>query len=394
MLTSLGLMFLLGMFLGWIFKKLSLPPLMGMIIAGILLGPYVFNLLSDTMLSISADLRKTALIIILLRAGLSLDIKSLKKVGRPAIMMCCVPAVFEILGCIIICPVIFGLSPIEAAVAGSVIAAVSPAVVVPRMLKLIEEKFGTQKGIPQMIMAASSVDDVFVIVLFTAFTSLASGKSISAASFLQIPVSIILGIMLGIICGYVIAKIFRIVNIAVTSKIIILLSLSYLLTALENVLEGTVPIASLLSIMSMGAVLFRLLPDAAKDIALGFGKLWSGAEILLFTLVGAAVNINYAAASFIGAAAVIVFAMIFRMVGVQICLFRTILNKKERLFSAFSYLPKATVQAAIGSVPLAMGLACGKTVLTIAVWAIFITAPAGAALIDFSYKKLLEKEIL
>ena len=200
--------------------------------------------------------------------------------------------------------------------------------------------------------------------------------------------------MLGIICGYVIAKIFRIVNIAVASKIIILLSLSYLLTALENVLEGTVPIASLLSIMSMGAVLFRLLPDAAKDIALGFGKLWSGAEILLFTLVGAAVNINYAAASFIGAAAVIVFAMIFRMVGVQICLFRTILNKKERLFSAFSYLPKATVQAAIGSVPLAMGLACGKTVLTIAVWAIFITAPAGAALIDFSYKKLLEKEIL
>lgn len=392
MLTSLGLLFLLGMFLGWIFRKISLPPLMGMIIAGILLGPYVFNLLSDTMMSISADLRKTALIIILLRAGLSLDINSLKKVGRPALMMCCVPAAFEILGCVIICPVIFGLSRVEAAVAGSVIAAVSPAVVVPRMLKLIEEKFGTEKGIPQMIMAAASVDDVFVIVLFTAFTSLASGESVSITSFLQIPVSIVLGIILGIICGYILTKLFQFASIAVTSKIIILLSISYLLTALENTLEGTIPIASLLSVMSMGAVIFRLSPDTAKDIASGFGKLWAGAEILLFTLVGAAVNINYAAANFIGAAAVIVFAMIFRMIGVQCCLFKTILNKKERLFAAFSYLPKATVQAAIGSVPLAMGLACGKTVLTVAVWAIFITAPVGAALIDFSYKKLLEKE--
>ena len=393
MLTSLGLLFLCGMFMGWIFRKINLPPLTGMIIAGIVLGPSVLNLLSDTMLEISADLRKTALIIILARAGLSLDLKSLKKVGRPAIMMCFVPAMFEMAGCIIIAPHIFGISHIEAAVAGAVIAAVSPAVVVPRMLKLMETKYGTEKGIPQMIMAAASVDDVFVIVFFTAFTSLAQGGNISAASFLQIPLSIALGIALGILCGFVLNMFFNTISTSDTSKTVILLSVSYMLTALETALEGIIPIASLLSIMSMGAVLLKLNPKNAQGIALKFAQLWVGAEILLFTLVGAAVDIRYAALSFAGAVCVIVFSMIFRMIGVQACLFKTILNKNERLFAAFSYMPKATVQAAIGSVPLAMGLACGETVLTLAVWAIFITAPIGAALIDLTYKKLLKKEI-
>ena len=392
MLTSLGLLFLFGMFMGRIFRKINLPPLTGMIIAGIVLGPCVLNLLSDTMLEISADLRKTALIIILARAGLSLDLNSLKKVGRPAVMMCFVPAMFEMAGCIIIAPYILGISRIEAAVAGAVIAAVSPAVVVPRMLKLMEIKYGTQKGIPQMIMAAASVDDVFVIVFFTAFTSLAQGGSVSAASFIQIPVSIILGIALGIICGFALNRFFNIISTSDTSKVIILLSISYMLTALENSLEGIVPIASLLSIMAMGAVIFKLNAKTAQSIASRFAQLWIAAEILLFTLVGAAVDIRYAASSFIGAVCVIAFAMVFRMIGVQVCLFKTILNKSERLFTAFSYMPKATVQAAIGSVPLAMGLACGETVLTLAVWAIFITAPVGAALIDLTYKKLLTKE--
>ena len=391
MLTSLGLLFLFGMYTSWISRKINLPPLTGMIIAGIILGPCVLNLLSDTMLEISADLRKTALIIILARAGLSLDLKSLKKVGRPAVMMCFVPAMFEMAGCIIIAPYILGISPVDAAVAGAVIAAVSPAVVVPRMLKLIETKYGTKKGIPQMIMAAASVDDVFVIVFFTAFTSLAQGGSISAASFMQIPVSIVLGTALGVVCGFVLNIFFNTISTSDTSKTIILLSISYMLTALETALEGIVPVASLLSIMAMGAVLFKLNEKTAQSIASRFAQLWTAAEILLFTLVGAAVDIRYAASYFAGAICVIAFAMAFRMIGVQACLFKTMLNSKERLFVSFSYMPKATVQAAIGSVPLALGLSCGETVLTLAVWAIFITAPAGAALIDLTYKKLLSK---
>ncbi|MCJ7856008.1 cation:proton antiporter [Lachnospiraceae bacterium NSJ-143] len=393
MLTSLGLLFLSGMFLGWIFRRINLPPLIGMIIAGIITGPGLLGLLSGTILDISADLRKTALIIILTRAGLSLDLNSLKKVGRPAIMMCFVPACFEMLGCVIIAPVIFGITRIEAAVIGSVIAAVSPAVVVPRMLRLMDEKYGTQKGIPQMIMAAASVDDVFVIVFFTAFTSLANGESVSLLSFALIPVSIVLGILLGIVSGFVMSRFFETSGISVTSRVIVMLSVSFMLTALENALAGIIPVASLISIMAMGAAILRLSPDTAKDLSSRFAQLWIAAEILLFTLVGAAVDIRYAAASFAGAIAVIAFSMVFRMAGVQICLFKTILNKKERIFSAFSYMPKATVQAAIGAVPLAMGLSCGDTVLTVAVWAIFITAPTGALLMDTSYRKLLEKEV-
>ena len=297
------------------------------------------------------------------------------------------------LGCVIIAPVIFGITRIEAAVIGSVIAAVSPAVVVPRMLRLMDEKYGTQKGIPQMIMAAASVDDVFVIVFFTAFTSLANGESVSLLSFALIPVSIVLGILLGIVSGFVMSRFFETSGISVTSRVIVMLSVSFMLTALENALAGIIPVASLISIMAMGAAILRLSPDTAKDLSSRFAQLWIAAEILLFTLVGAAVDIRYAAASFAGAIAVIAFSMVFRMAGVQICLFKTILNKKERIFSAFSYMPKATVQAAIGAVPLAMGLSCGDTVLTVAVWAIFITAPTGALLMDTSYRKLLEKEV-
>ncbi len=392
MLASLSIIFLFGMFMGWIFKNLRLPPLIGMIIAGIIVGPYSLNILSETMLNISADLRKIALIIILSRAGLSLDLEQLKKVGRPAIMMCFVPAAFEMAACTIISHFVLNLSYIDSAIVGAVIAAVSPAVVVPRMIKLIDGKYGSKRGIPQMIMAGASADDVFVIVMFTAFVSLSQGGNISALSFIKIPISIFLGIAIGVVFGIILCRLFSAVSVGASSKVIIYLGLSLFLTSAETYLENIMPFASLLSVMACGAIIYRLNPNDAKDMSSKFSELWVGAEILLFVLLGSVVDIKYAVASGMAVILVIILSLIFRMLGVQTCLIKTSLNRKERLFTSLSYIPKATVQAAIGSVPLSMGLSCGKTVLTVAVTAIILTAPIGAILIDKTYKVLLKKD--
>lgn len=385
MLTSLALIFLLGISLGTIFQKLKLPSLLGMIITGILLGPYVFNLLDNSILEISADLRQLALVIILTRAGLALDLNDLKKVGRPAILMCFVPACFEIVGVILFAPKLLGISIVEAAIMGAVIAAVSPAVVVPRMLKLMDKGYGTKHSIPQLIMAGASVDDIFVIVLFTSFIGLAQGQTISIMKFASIPISIVIGIIVGIIVGLLLAQFFQKVHMRDSTKVIILLSISFLLIALEKLVQNFVPISGLLAVMAVGATLLTKNVPVADRLSKKFSKLWVGAEILLFVLVGATVDIKYAVSAGIFAIFVILGALIFRMLGVFVCLFKTKLTKKERIFCAFAYMPKATVQAAIGSIPLSIGLGCGQIVLTVAVLAILITAPLGAMLVDYSY---------
>lgn len=392
MLTSLAFIFLLGLVLGGIFNKLKLPSLLGMLLTGIILGPYALNLLDDSILSISADLRQLALVIILTRAGLALNIEDLKKVGRPAILMCFVPACFEIIGVVLLAPRLLGVSVLEAAIMGTVVAAVSPAVIVPRMLKLMEEGYGSINSIPQLIMAGASVDDIFVIVLFTSFTSLASGGSFTPTTFIQIPVSIVLGIVVGICAGIALVGLFKKIHMRDSAKTIILLSVSFLLIALEHALKGFVPISGLLAVMSMGATILQMYEVLAKRLSNKFSKLWVGAEVLLFVLVGATVDIKYAVSAGAIAILVILGALVFRMLGVFVCLLKTRLSMKERVFCMIAYCPKATVQAAIGSIPLAMGLECGQIVLTVAVLAILITAPLGALGIDMVYTKLLKTE--
>lgn len=392
MLISLALIFLCGMLLSALLQRFKLPGLLGMLITGIVLGPYALNLLDSSILGISADLRQIALIIILMRAGLNLDIKDLKKVGRPAILMCFVPACFEMAGMVLIAPKLLGISVLEAAIMGAVVGAVSPAVIVPKMLYLMESRYGTEQSIPQLIMAGASIDDVFVIVLFTAFTGLAQGDTVSPASFVQIPVSIVLGLLLGIGLGVGLSLLFKKVHMRDSTKVIILLSVSFLLVSLEAVLKGVVPLSGLLAVMGMGAALQRQRYEVAKRLSGKFSKLWIAAEVLLFVLVGATVDVRYALSSGLMAVIVVLCALIFRMLGVFCCLLKTKLLMKERLFCMIAYLPKATVQAAIGSIPLAMGLPCGKIVLTVAVLAILITAPLGAFGVDRSYKRLLQRE--
>ena len=389
MLISIAFMFLMGMFLGWICKKLHLPSLVGMMLTGVILGPYALNLIDGSILNISADLRKIALIIILTRAGLTLNINDLKKVGRPAILMCFLPATFEIIGMVILAPILFDVSVLEAAIIGSVVGAVSPAVIVPKMIKLIEDGYGKEKGIPQLILAGASVDDVFVIVLFTSFMGLAQGKQISAMSFVNIPVSICLGIAIGLLCGLILSKFFEKVHIRDTAKVIIILSISFVLVTIEDNMTGVITFSALISIMFIGIAMQRYRREASSRLSVKFNKLWVCAEILLFVLVGATVDINYVTGAALPAILLLFGVLCFRMLGVFLCLLRTKLTLKERLFCMFAYMPKATVQAAIGGVPLAMGLACGNVVLTIAVMAILITAPLGAFLIDLTYKKLL-----
>lgn len=389
MLTSLAIIFLLGLLMGSIFNKLKLPSLMGMIFTGILLSPYAFNLLDDKILSISPDLRQLALVIILTRAGLSLDVKDLKKVGRPAVLMCFVPACFEILAVVMIAPKLLGVTVLEAAIMGAVVAAVSPAIIVPRMINLIEQKIGKENSIPQLIMAGASVDDIFVIVLFTAFTDLAKGGDMSLSSFAQIPISIIMGVLVGVLMATVLIKIFKKVHLRDSIKVIIILSVSFLLIELQNSLESIIPMSGLLAIMSMGILIKSKYEMLAVRLSNKYNKLWLAAEIVLFVLVGATVNVQYAITAGIPVVIVILFALMIRMIGVFVCLIKTKLSKKERLFCMIAYTPKATVQVAIGGMPLAMGLSCGNIVLTVAVLAILITAPFGAIGIDSTYKKLL-----
>ena len=391
MLLSVALILLCGMGMSWICKKLKLPGLLGMLLTGIVLGPYVLNLLDENLLNISSELRKMALIIILMRAGLGLDISGLKKIGRPAVMMCFVPASFELLGMLVLAPRLLGLSVLEAAILGSVLAAVSPAVVVPRMVRLMEEGYGTEKGIPQLILAGASVDDVYVIVLFTTFSGIMQGKSVSVMSFLNIPISIILGMIIGLLAGWLLARYFEKVHIRDTVKVLILLSISFLLVVAEDHMTTAITFSALIAVMFLGVGLQKYREVTAKRIAVKCGKMWVAAEVFLFVLVGATVNIGYLSHVGIKAVVLICGALILRMAGVFVCLLGTDMNGKEKLFTMMAYTPKATVQAAIGGIPLALGFACGDVVLTVAVLAIVLTAPLGAFAIDSSYRKFLAK---
>lgn len=393
MLTSLALIFLLGLMLGSIFQKLKLPSLVGMLLTGMILSPYALNLLDDSILSISPDLRKLALVIILTRAGLAMDMEDLKKVGRPAVLMCFIPASFEILGVVVLAPKLLGVSIIEAAVIGTVLAAVSPAVIVPRMLKLMDKGYGIKNSIPQLIMAGGSVDDVYVIVLFTSFTALAGGGPIDESRFLEIPIAIVTGILFGIVLGIFSVKFFKLFHMRDSVKVLILLSIAFLLIALETKLEHILPLSGLIGVVSMSATILKKYGLLAKRLSLKFNKLWVAAEVLLFVLVGATVDLKYVQAAGIQAVLLIFGALVFRMVGVWVSLLKTQLTSKERFFCMIAYTPKATVQAAIGAVPLSMGLKAGHIILTVAVLSILITAPLGAVGIDRTYKKLLENDV-
>lgn len=398
MLTSLALVFLLGLAAAALCSRIGLPRIIGMLLTGILIGPYVLNWLDDSILSISSELRQMALIIILIKAGLSLDLSDLKKVGRPAVMMACVPASCEILAFFLLAPHILGINRIEAAVMGAVLGAVSPAVVVPRMVQLMEEKRGTGQGIPQMILAGASCDDIYVIVLFSTFVGMAQGGSANMMDFVNIPVSIALGVALGAAVGLLLYLFLETAYrhgcyVRNSTKVILILGLSFLLMAVETWLKGIVSVSGLLAVMSMACVLKIKSPEkVTKRLSAKFGKLWIAAEAILFVLVGAAVDIRCAAQAGAAAVLMIALALVFRAVGVSLCMLGTRLNRKERLFCVIAYLPKATVQAAIGSVPLSMGLPCGQLVLSVAVLAILITAPLGAIGIDRTAGCLLMQE--
>ena len=391
MLLSISLILILGMCMGWLCQKIKLPGLLGMLLTGIILGPYGLNLLDDSILGISVELRKIALIIILTRAGLGLDLSGLKKLGRPAVLMCFVPASFEMAGVILLAPKLMGLSVLEAAVMGAVLAAVSPAVVVPRMVRLMDEDYGVKEGIPQLILAGASVDDVYVIVMFSTFVGMMQGEGASVLKFVNIPVSIFLGIAIGLFFGVLLAYFFKKVHIRDTSKVLLILSISFLLVVIEDALTTAVTFSALIAIMFIGVGLLKKREVVAKRLSAKYGKLWVAAEVFLFVLVGATVNIGYLGKVGVKALLVIVGALIVRMAGVFVCLLGTGLKRKERLFAMLAYTPKATVQAAIGGIPLAVGLSCGDTVLTVAVLAIVLTAPLGAFVIDLSYKKLLTR---
>lgn len=389
MLMSLCVIMLSGLLLGWICKKIRFPSLFGMIIAGIIIGPYALNLIDQSVLDVSSDIRRIALIVILIRAGLKLDLSDLKKVGRPAVLMCFVPACFEIVGMVVLAPILLNISFLDAAIMGAVIGAVSPAVIVPRMIKLIDEEYGTDKGIPQMILAGASVDDVFVIVMFTTFTGLAQGGEVSIMRFLNIPVSIVTGIIVGLIAGFLFVKWFLKINIRATVKAIIVLSVSFALWAFEDSFK-MVPFASLIAIMAIGIGIKKWGSHYAKELSGKYDKMWAVAEIFLFVLVGASVAIDSAVSAGVSAIILVLGVLVFRMVGVFVCILGTKLSMKEKLFCMIAYTPKATVQAAIGGLPLAMGLPCGQMVLTVSVIAILFTAPLGAFGIELTYQKFLK----
>lgn len=399
MLTSLAFIFLVGLSLAAICQALKLPRIIGMLITGILLGPYVLNVLDPSILSISSELRQIALIIILLKAGLSLNLADLKKVGRPAIMMACIPATFEILAYFLLAPYFLGINRLEAAVMGAVMGAVSPAVVVPRMVQLMDEKYGTAKSIPQMILAGASCDDIYVIVLFSTFSTMAQGGSAHLKDFINIPVSIILGIALGSVAGYLLSLFFETAYthshmVRNSMKVIVVMGVAFLLMSIETWLKPVVSVSGLLAVVSMACVLkLKCTVSVSARLSQKFGKLWLAAEVLLFVLVGASVDIRYTLKAGPAALAMIFAALLIRTLGVSLCVTGTNLTWRERLFCSIAYLPKATVQAAIGSVPMAMGLSCGQIVLSVAVLGILITAPLGAIGMDCSYKKLLSREI-
>lgn len=391
MILSLALILALGFTFSGILNKIKLPGLLGMILTGVILGPGVFNAIDPKILNISSELRQIALIVILMRAGLSIDLKDLKKVGRPAILMCFVPATFEILAVTGLAPLLFHISYLEAAILGTVLAAVSPAVIVPRMLHLMETGEGKSKSIPQLIMAGASIDDIYVIVLFTALLGLYKGESLNVLTFIEIPIAIILGLLIGLASGFILTKLFKKIHMRDTVKVLIILSTAFFLVSFESLLKTIVPFSGLLAVMAMGASILKYYEVLAKRLMGKFSKLWVAAEILLFVLVGAAVNINNLSQAGIYSLILIIFALVIRTLGVNISLLKTPLNFKERIFCSIAYIPKATVQAAIGAIPLANGVTSGNLILTTAVLAIFVSAPLGAIGIDLTHSKLLNK---
>ena len=393
MLISISLILICGLIAGTLFRKIKFPALFGMILAGILIGPHCLNLIDDSILNISAELRKIALIIILLRAGLKLSLDDLKKAGRPGVLMCFVPAAVEILGMVLLAPLILGITRLDAAILGSVIAAVSPAVIVPKMIRLIDEKRGTKKGIPQMILAGASVDDVFVIVMFTTFTSLAKGEEVSLFRIAGIPLSILTGVVIGVGLGIVLCAFWKKFHMRDSVKVVLMLSISFVLVTAEDKFASLIPFASLIAVMIMGLAVKMKKSDVAVRLSSKFNKLWVPSELFLFVLVGASVMISNALDAGVNTIILLALVLVFRMTGVALCMIRTRLNFRERLFCMLAYTPKATVQAAIGALPLAMGLGCSQIVLTVSVIAILITAPLGAFAIDATYKKFLEREI-
>lgn len=390
MLLSIALIIIVGFALGGIFKKLHIPGLLGMLIAGIILGPYVLNLISDSILGISDDLREIALIVILVRAGLTLDIRDLKKVGRPAILMCFVPATFEIAGAILLGPPLLGVSLAEAAVIGAMLAAVSPAVIVPKMIALTEEGYGRKNSVPQLIMAGASADDIYAIVLFTAFIGVAKGGTFQAAALLAVSVSIIIGVTTGILLGLLLSFVFKTIHMRDTVKVLLILGTAMLTVGLEPLITGFVPFSGLLAAMALGGTILKTREKVARRISGKFTKIWVAAELILFVLLGTAVDIRYVWKAGITAVLLIAGAFLIRSVGTWVSLIRSGLDNKEKLFCVIAYLPKATVQAAVGAIPLSMGLASGNIILSIAVLSILIMAPLGAIGIDATERKLLE----
>jgi NhaP-type Na+/H+ or K+/H+ antiporter len=391
MLFSLSLIIIIGFTLSGILNKLKIPGLLGMILTGILLGPYVLNLITPDILNISSDLREIALIVILTRAGLSIDINDLKRVGRPAILLCFVPATLEIAAVTFLAPVFFEVTYIEAAIMGTVLAAVSPAIIVPRMLRLMASGYGKDRSIPQLIMAGASVDDIYVIILFASFMGMYQGSGFTASSLLAVPISIIIGLLVGIVTGLLLIKVFKLIHMRDTIKVLIILSAAFLFVTLETALKPYLPMSGLLAVMALGGTILKSYEILANRLMGKFAKIWVGAEIMLFVLVGAAVDINYLSGAGAKSVLLILGALVLRIIGVNISLIKTKLNIKERLFCSIAYLPKATVQAAIGAIPLSAGVAAGNTILTVAVLAILITAPIGAIGIDFAYRRLLER---
>ncbi|MBR1685766.1 MAG: cation:proton antiporter [Clostridia bacterium] len=392
MISATALILLSGLLLGTLTRKLRLPHIIGYLAAGMLIGPYVLDLLSPAMLSVSGDIRKMALIIILMRAGFSLDVADLRRIGRPAILLCFLPATFELLAFVLFAPSLLGISRLEAALLGAVMGAVSPAVVVPRMTALMEQKRGTAKGIPQMIVAGASADDVYVIVLFSSMLSLVSGGSVRLSDFLQIPVAIVLGLLGGILVGFVVSVWFGKISMRRPVRLLIVLAIAFLLVTLEDILSGSVAFSGLLAVMSLSMTLHAREEKIAADLASQCNQLWTGAEILLFVLVGASVNIHALAGAGFSMTGMLLLGLLFRLFGTFLCVLRTPLNHRERFFCLLTETPNATVQAAIGGVPLAMGLACGDLVLTFSVLAIILTAPLGAFAIDCAAPRWLSDD--
>lgn len=390
---SIALIVLLGLFSDYLLKKIKLPGLIGMLVIGILFGPYLFNLIQPELLKVSADWRMIALIVILLRAGLELRRDTLNRVGKTALILACIPAILE--GAIItfFAPILLGLTYLESAILGSIIAAVSPAVVVPFMIDLIRNKRGTKKGIPTMILSASSVDDVFVIVIFTILLGMYTGSEAKPLlKLLEIPESMILGIALGALAGYMLYQLFERYNLRATKMTLVIVAVSILLTWLEEEMKTKFAMSALLGVMTIGFILLEKSEIRAHKVSEKLSKIWIFAEILLFVLVGAQVNIHVAWDAGLAGALLIFIGLIARSIGTYLSVMGTDLNVKERLFCVISYIPKATVQAAIGAVPLEAGVKGGEIILAIAVLSILLTAPLGAIGIMMTGNKWLERE--